>query len=60
MTVATPEPRVAVGKSRSVLYGVLTLAALSLLGALISVAGDLSPSLMDAMGPKGRLSIPLR
>jgi hypothetical protein len=35
------------------------VAALSVCGAVISVAGDLSPSLLDAMGPDGRLSIPL-
>jgi hypothetical protein len=45
--------------SRAVLYGVLTLAVLSVAGAVISVAGDLSPNLLDAMGPHGRLSIPL-
>jgi hypothetical protein len=45
--------------SRAVLYGVLTLAVLSVVGAVVSVAGDLSPDLLDAMGPHGRLSIPL-
>jgi hypothetical protein len=59
MPVATQVPRGTVLPSRSVLYGVLTLAALSVTGALISVASDLSPSLLDAMGPTGRLSIPL-
>lgn len=59
MSVAIPQPRVSTAPSRSVLYGVLTLACLSLIGAAISVAGDLSPNLLDAMGPEGRLSIPL-
>ena len=43
----------------AVLIGVLVLAACSVIGAVISVAEDLSPTLLDAMGPKGRLSIPL-
>ena len=60
MTVASQEPRVAgVAPSRAVLYGLLAVAALSVGGAVISVAGELSPSLLDAMGPHGRLSIPL-
>jgi hypothetical protein len=45
--------------SRSVLYGVLALAAISVVGGVISVAGDLSPNLLDALGPDGHLSIPL-
>jgi hypothetical protein len=60
MTIASQKPRVvAVTPSRAVLYGILAVAALSVGGAVISVAGDLSPSLLDAMGPHGRLSIPL-
>jgi hypothetical protein len=60
MTVASRQPRVTpVALSRAVLYGLLAVAALSVCGAVISVAGDLSPSLLDAMGPDGRLSIPL-
>ena len=60
MTVASRQPRVvAVAPSRSVLYSLLAVAALSVCGAVISVAGELSPSLLDAMGPHGRLSIPL-
>jgi hypothetical protein len=43
----------------TLLYGVLALAVLSVVGAALSLAGDLSPTLMDALGPKGRLSIPL-
>jgi hypothetical protein len=60
MTVASQQPRVvAVAPSRAVLYGILAVAALSVGGAVISVAGELSPNLLDAMGPDGRLSIPL-
>ena len=60
MTVASRQPRVTtVAPSRAVLYSLLGVAALSVCGAVISVAGDLSPSLLDAMGPDGRLSIPL-
>ena len=60
MTVASQEPRVvAVAPSRAVLYGLLAVAALSVGGAVISVAGELSPSLLGAMGQRGRLSIPL-
>jgi len=33
--------------------------AISVVGAVISVTGDLSPDLLDATGPEGRLSIPL-
>jgi hypothetical protein len=60
MTVASRQRRVTrVAPSRAVLYGLLAVAALSVGGAVISVAGDLSPSVLDAMGPDGRLSIPL-
>jgi hypothetical protein len=60
MTIASRQPRVdTVAPSRAVLYGLLAVAALSVGGAVISVAGELSPSLLDAMGPQGRLSIPL-
>ena len=60
MTVETAERRVgAVEPSRTVLYGVLALVAISVVGAVISVTGDLSPDMLDAMGPEGRLSIPL-
>jgi hypothetical protein len=51
--------RSTLASSSTVLFGVLTLAVLSAIGAVISVAGDLSPNLVDAMGPEGRLSIPL-
>ncbi|GGM35470.1 hypothetical protein ACFFX1_52340 [Dactylosporangium sucinum] len=59
MTTVTQPPPVAVPPSRSVLYGVVALAVISLLGGVISVASGLSPSLLDAMGPTGRLSIPI-
>jgi hypothetical protein len=59
MALANDINRTVIAPSRTVLYGVLSLAVLSCLGAVISVAGDLSPNLMDAMGPEGRLSIPL-
>jgi hypothetical protein len=59
MAVATPRSRTALAPTRAVLYGVLILATLSVIGAMISVASDLSPTLLDAMGPRGRLSIPL-
>lgn len=59
MAVATRPSRTALAPNRAVLYGVVTLAALSVIGAIISVAGDLSPTVLDAMGPRGRLSIPL-
>ena len=60
MTVETAERRtVALQPSRTVFYGVLALVAISVVGAVISVTGDLSPDMFDAMGPEGRLSIPL-
>ncbi|MGI5240630.1 hypothetical protein [Dactylosporangium sp. CA-139066] len=59
MTTVTQPPRAAIPPSRSVLYGVLALAVISVLGGVISVASGLSPSLLDAMGPAGRLSIPI-
>jgi hypothetical protein len=37
---------------------VVTLTALSLLGAVVAVTGDLSPDYATALGPEGRLSIP--
>ncbi len=55
--VITPTRR-STAPSRSVLYGVLVLVVLSLVGAAVSVASDLSPDLWDALGPTGRLSIP--
>jgi hypothetical protein len=59
MTAPTHHTGPVLAPSRAVLYGVITLATLSLIGAAVSVASDLSPTLLDAMGPTGRLSIPL-
>lgn len=59
MAAATRQSSIPLVPRAAVLVGVLVLAALSVIGALISVAEDLSPTLLDAMGPKGRLSIPL-
>jgi len=41
------------------LVGTLVLATISVVGAVISVRSDLADDLLDAMGPVGRLSIPL-
>ena len=43
----------------SVLVAVLVSTAVSLVGAAVSVAGDLSPTYLDALGPDGHLSVPL-
>jgi len=59
MAVDARRSRTALAPNRTVLYGVLSVAALSVIGAIISVASDLSATFLDAMGPKGRLSIPL-
>lgn len=48
-----------VPRDRRVLGGVGVLAVLSVVGAVISVAGGLSPTIWEAMGPTGRLSIPV-
>lgn len=44
---------------RAVLGGVLGLAGLSVGGAFVSLSSGLSPTFLEAMGPVGRLSIPL-
>ncbi|CAN7243127.1 hypothetical protein [Knoellia sp. LjRoot47] len=44
---------------RGVQVAVTVLAAVSVGGAFVSVAGGLADSLLDAMGPTGRLSIPI-
>jgi hypothetical protein len=46
-------------RDRRVFAGVVVLAALSVGGAIISVAGGLSSTIWEAMGPTGRLSIPI-
>jgi hypothetical protein len=43
----------------SVLAGVGVLTAVSLVGSAVSVATALSPTWWDAVGPRGRLSVPL-
>ncbi len=65
--MTTEAPRVADGLTRSavtpspwtVFVGAAALAVVSVVGATIAVASDLSPDLLDAMGPDGRLSVPL-
>ena len=39
------------------LVAVLAATAVSLVGAAVSVAGDLSPTYLDALGPDGHLSV---
>src|SRR4051794_34837203 len=59
---APPQQRrapTAVPRDRRVFAGVVVLAALSVGGAIISVAGGLSSTIWEAMGPTGRLSIPI-
>src|SRR3954454_6545832 len=46
-------------RDRRVFVGVVVLAALSVGGAIISVASGLSSTIWEAMGPTGRLSIPI-
>jgi len=46
-------------RDRRVFVGAVTLAVLSVGGAIISVAGGLSSTIWEAMGPTGRLSIPI-
>jgi len=50
---------VRLASDRSVLVAVLATTAVSLVGAAVSVAGDLSPTYLDALGPDGHLSVPL-
>jgi peptidoglycan/LPS O-acetylase OafA/YrhL len=51
--------RRSVGLDRSVLVATVALAAVSVGGAFVSVAGGLADTVVDAMGPTGRLSIPV-
>ena len=44
---------------RRILVAVVALAAVSVGGAFVSVAGGLADTVVDAMGPTGRLSIPV-
>lgn len=48
-----------VTSTRTVLYAVLVVTAVSLVGAVISVRAGLSPTYLDAVGPEGFLSVPL-
>lgn len=60
--VATTEQRSArttTPRDRRVFVGAVTLAALSIGGAILSVTGGLSSTIWEAMGPTGRLSIPV-
>ena len=60
--VATTQQRTtptAAPRDRRVFVGVVVLAALSVGGAIISVIGGLSSTIWEAMGPTGRLSIPI-
>ena len=59
---ATAEERsapTATPRDRRVFVGTVVLAVLSVAGAIISVAGGLSSTIWEAMGPTGRLSIPI-
>src|SRR5690348_4384866 len=60
-TTAAPTERPArtVPRDRRVLVGVGVLAGLSVVGAVVSVLGGLSDTVWEAMGPTGRLSIPV-
>src|SRR5262245_52394551 len=53
-----PAPTAAPRDAR-VFVGAVSLAVLSIGGAILSVAGGLSSTIWEAMGPTGRLSIPI-
>ena len=59
MTVAQDAGRGLVTSSRTALYAVMGVTAVSLGGAVISVRAGLSPTYLDAVGPHGHLSVPL-
>lgn len=59
MSVAEETERGRVAPSRTALVAVLVVTAVSLVGAVISVSSDLSPTFLDAVGPDGHLSVPL-
>ena len=59
MTVREDAERGVVTSTRTVLYAVLVVTAVSLVGAVISVRAGLSPTYLDAVGPEGFLSVPL-
>src|SRR5690349_23904315 len=54
-----PTRRATASRDRSVLHGTVVLAVLSVGGAVLSVASGLSSDVWEAMGPTGRLSIPI-
>jgi hypothetical protein len=59
-TVPAPETSVpTLQRDLSVPVAVLATTAVSLVGAAVSVAGDLSPTYLAALGPDGHLSVPL-
>jgi hypothetical protein len=57
-TTATPAST-RLAPDRTVLVAVGAVTVVSLAGAAVSVAGDLSPTYLDALGPDGHLSVPL-
>lgn len=59
MSLPEDTGRGAVAPSRAALQAVLVVTAVSLVGAVISVRSDLSPTYLDALGPEGFLSVPL-
>ena len=59
MTTTDAGAEQAVPPDRSVLAAVLATTVISLVGAAASVAGNLSPDYLDALGPEGHLSVPL-
>jgi hypothetical protein len=59
MSVAEDTGRQVVTPSRTALYAVLAVTAVSLVGAVISVRAGLNRTYLDAVGPEGYLSVPL-
>ena len=55
----TTTPTRPVAPDRRVLLATAALAVVSVGGAVVSVRGGLAETLLDAMGPTGRLSIPV-
>jgi hypothetical protein len=59
MAVDEDAGRRALTSTRTVLYAVLAVTAVSLIGAVISVRAGLNQTALDAVGPEGHLSVPL-
>jgi peptidoglycan/LPS O-acetylase OafA/YrhL len=59
LTTTTRQRSAPTPRDRRVFVGAVVLAVLSVVGAIISVAGGLSSTIWEAMGPTGRLSIPI-